>query len=481
MKMTTDIQQGLVADEFHHVPLTPEFLFKMKFTASWAYEVGNSFNVLKSFNVCLIFLNHALLIHQHFLGESLDAGKTLIEIGNKFIYLDKTNKFTFYIELGMQMVLKQEGMACQIEHVTLSHFSTLTKEAGETCFRRGGHESCLRLLKLSLDVRRVAQRHCPQENGQDDGIPVFHTLENNDESQLSLYTLLDAIAFRLKSHNYRLLRNVTGDKAHLDSIMRTAYMASMAARQMTDRNLTLSVKYYNITLTIYKMAYQDDQQNEWLAHVYREIGIISFKLHKYGDAVTALQKALTTRLRNADNAETESEKLADNVNTAYIANHLGRAYQECSQYNESLQPLRIATDIYAQLQEHDLHNIYSIIWLAIGYNKTMNYWECLKTVQQYLKSPNLPQYMGKKISYMLHEEMLKLGLKTSFETSNLLIGIRCYTDIITFTFSQFSEDLSDLFIYLHSLSVGFYAGLVYGIEAMAMESSCECNKVVSAF
>ncbi|XP_072015585.1 uncharacterized protein [Amphiura filiformis] len=252
-----------------------------------------------------------------------------------------------------------------------------------------------------------------------------------------------------------------------------AKLVLRAAQDYIDYNLTQSINYYHLFLMITDKFVETDDELQMRADVYAQIGHVSFKLQKYADAAFAWDKALTIRLQSDHPQETKNEY---DKETATIAANLGVAYQSLQQYNESIKPLRIASQINEKLPKHDFDHklhVYTSGDLARAYNWTENYEACYQTIQMCLKIPNISQIHHCPHFYV---ELMVLGMKASYKTSDYSTLFWYLKEFnmeygLQYSFNYISAICVHALDYLNFSSLSLLFGIVFGIPALATQLS----------
>ncbi|XP_072019613.1 uncharacterized protein [Amphiura filiformis] len=298
---------------------------------------------------------------------------------------------------------------------------------------------------LSFEIHNVIKNKCPHTETSH---ILPYALDKHGYLDLALPALLNATATRLKRQNHQLRKDLS-EGVIQRTLTELTSPASMVAKYFHKQgNLPMSLKYHKITLRILKLVLQDDVQIKlfWpiFAETYRKIGLIYTELQQYKDAALALSKALEILLQPDHILMADNNPL--NPVTTLVAFHLGVAYQELGQYDKSIEPFRIASDISEQEQQLEIHFHVSAL-LAISYNWTENYEVCYQKILLCLDSTEIN-------NHPIYYQVLQLGLKTSYKMADYSTGFWCYKELVKQLLGSGLEGASHRFTL--ALSSGYY-------------------------
>ena len=451
---TESIHHGFADGKFLH---GSHSLHEIHLVADWAFELGTLFWGNGLHQSSLIPLEHAFLIHKHFLGESIAAVETLIAMAKSHKSVGDMDNFYASTKLYIEMLLSPKVFVCE----GIEQLPPLALGIGRECHNNGKTGEGLNFLHLAFEAYNLIEQNCTQiddDNMDNILFQIYKTLEiefgdlGNSTLNYILYSLLETIASKLRSKNYSYLREDKEDEKHAADRFQTATLARHVAGLMQKHNLTISIQYYVISC---KILQQFDKHSELLMTIYIETALTYLKLGYNRDAIQAFNSAL-----NISNVTDNYIYLS---NISYI---LGKLYQLEGLYNESIKPLSIAIDIYDEHQFHNFTQLDAIVRLSKAYSMTKQYQNCLDTVEYYLKL-----YTASKVQYhsVLHEQLLRIGLGASLQMKNNSMLFKCLEEHLKLFAAEFtSQILSEFKVDLLPWIVAQLL-IMHGIMILSME------------
>ena len=460
-KALKDIQQALLNDRISDKEMEPQTESDLHLIVNTAYELGLMLQTDKLYQESLLLLNHSLFICLRFFGENLEASRILEAMANSYEAMGDHRSYLSIIEWSFQMRLKQKNLQCK----DVTDIPGLANQHAETFFQDGRNDKGLQMVHISLAVQNLMVKlHCPRnfDFGEDATSLLLQTsfiLKRNGLLNLALQVILDGIKLRLNSQNYQNLKEYVTHETHRKEMLRTADLAFIAASYLFKHSSVFGMQYLMIKLFIHKSITSD--KPEKIAHNYMHIGEVYARENQHGKALFFNNKALTLTLKHnlfSDNRMVHAD----------LYYYIGTSYFVLGQYNKSISHLCNGQNIYHQLQIHDLdHHILSTILLSINYNQTNEYYSCLQMVKVYFYSPHIPEMEQKHRDY--HLTMIALGIRASFKMADFSMGVWCCKEYIKIDIAHFLQFASLSLSYLHSMSLGFYTGLLFAIIAIVPE------------